>query len=85
MTLYMFHLSKILQTSSRRCWHNWKFVSFSCRRNCAQSRQGIEKDRGNIYEVMNEIGSLLELVVKYAREHEPTSEKFVGTCNDFLR
>jgi hypothetical protein len=48
----------------------------------AQSRQGTKK---NTDEVTDLIGSLIESVVQYAREREPTAQRFVGACNDFLR
>jgi hypothetical protein len=45
----------------------------------------MKKNKDNLAEVTNEIGNLLELFVQCAREHKPTSERFVGACNDFLR
>ena len=35
--------------------------------------------------ITNEIGSLIESVVQYAREHNPVSERYKRVCNDFLR
>ena len=60
-------------------------VPFACRCSRAQYQQAMGNNRDNFHEVTNETGSLLESVVRYAREHEPTSEGFIRICNEFLR
>ena len=51
----------------------------------AHPLQEAEKNRDDFREVVNDIASLINLVVWYARERDPTSERFVKSCDDFLR
>ncbi|KAF8333691.1 hypothetical protein F5887DRAFT_1259629 [Amanita rubescens] len=46
--------------------------------------QGIEKNRDDFCVISNEIGSLIESVVRYARENKPVSEKYKVVCDEFL-
>ena len=51
----------------------------------AHPLQEAEKNRDDFREVVNDIASLINLVVWYARERDPMSERFVKSCDDFLR
>ncbi|KAF8333687.1 hypothetical protein F5887DRAFT_1259560 [Amanita rubescens] len=47
--------------------------------------QGMKKDRDKFYVITDEIGSLIESVVLYARERESASERYRRMCDNFLR
>ncbi|KAF8329630.1 hypothetical protein F5887DRAFT_114713 [Amanita rubescens] len=44
----------------------------------------MKKNRDDFCAITNEIASLIESVVRYAREHDPVCERFKGVCDDFL-
>ncbi|KAF8332164.1 hypothetical protein F5887DRAFT_1080998 [Amanita rubescens] len=44
----------------------------------------IKRNRDDFCAITNEIASLIELAVRYAREHDPVCERFKGVCDNFL-
>ena len=54
-------------------------------RDCPYSRKETKSNRAEFYEITNEIGSLIESVVRHGREREATSERYKKACDDFLR
>jgi hypothetical protein len=48
-------------------------------------RQDINENKDDFYQIMKEIGSLIESTICYARQHDAMSQGFVKVCNDFLR
>ncbi|KAF8674792.1 hypothetical protein AX14_005249 [Amanita brunnescens Koide BX004] len=44
----------------------------------------MKKNRDDFCVITNEIASLIESVVKYAREHDPVCERYKGVCDNFL-
>jgi len=85
MTLNMSHLSKASQTLLPGCWNGFKSSVTSCSaRVCTHSSKGIKKNRDDFCVISNEIRSLIESVVRYAREHKPVSERYTMVCDEFL-
>lgn len=45
----------------------------------------MKSNRNDFDDITNEIESLIEALIQYVRQHDSTSPRFVGVCNDFLR
>ncbi|KAF8712423.1 hypothetical protein AX14_013109 [Amanita brunnescens Koide BX004] len=44
----------------------------------------MNENRDDFYQIMKDIGSLIESTVRHAREYDAMSQEFVKVCNDFL-
>ena len=45
----------------------------------------MKSDRAEFCVITNEIGGLIESVVRHGREREATCERYKRVCDDFLR
>ncbi len=54
-------------------------------RSCPYSLQGMKSNRVEFYLITNEMGNLIESIVRHGREREATCERYKRVCDDFLR
>lgn len=59
--------------------------SLLCARWYAHSPQAMKRNKDDFCAITNEIASLIESVLQYARERDSVCERYKGVCDNFLR